>query len=562
MQVNGIDEIWAADLVDMQTFSRFNRGVKYLLAVIDIFSKYGWLVPLKDKSGKSVATAFKQIFKERKPTKIWVDKGKEFYNKDVKSLIELYSTENEEKSSVVERWNRTMKEKMWKYFSANSTSVYIDVLDDLVEQYNNTRHSSIKMTPVEASKKTNEIQVWRNMYPEHVEIKTHHARFSVGDKVRITKKKKTFEKGYTPRWTEEVFTISAVQNTSPVTYKIADLNGEEIQGTFYEAELQKTNQDVYRIEKVVKKGKTKSLVKWKELHKPVIQTFPKRRVQVNGIDEIWAADLVDMQTFSRFNRGVKYLLAVIDIFSKYGWLVPLKDKSGKSVATAFKQIFKERKPTKIWVDKGKEFYNKDVKSLIELYSTENEEKSSVVERWNRTMKEKMWKYFSANSTSVYIDVLDDLVEQYNNTRHSSIKMTPVEASKKTNEIQVWRNMYPEHVEIKTHHARFSVGDKVRITKKKKTFEKGYTPRWTEEVFTISAVQNTSPVTYKIADLNGEEIQGTFYEAELQKTNQDVYRIEKVVKKGKTKSLVKWKGYPASFNSWVSNQDLVSTSPRI
>ena len=251
-----------------------------------------------------------------------------------------------------------------------------------------------------------------------------------------------------------------------------------------------------------------------------------------------------MQTFSRFNRGVKYLLAVIDIFSNYGWLVPLKDKSGKSVATAFKQIFKERKPTKIWVDKGKEFYNKDVKSLIELYSTENEEKSSVVERWNRTMKEKMWKYFSANSTSVYIDVLDDLVEQYNNTRHSSITMTPVEASKKTNEIQVWRNMYPEHVEIKTYHARLSVGDKVRITKKKKTFEKGYTPWWTEEVFTISAVQNTSPVTYKIADLNGEEIQGTFYEPELQKTNQDVYRIEKGVKKGKTKSLVKWKGYPA------------------
>ena len=116
MQVNGIDEIWAADLVDMQTFSRFNRGLKYVLAVIDIFSKYGWLVPLKDKSGKSVATAFKQIFKERIPTKIWVDKGKEFYNKDVESLIELYSTENEEKSSIVERWNRTMKENMWKYF--------------------------------------------------------------------------------------------------------------------------------------------------------------------------------------------------------------------------------------------------------------------------------------------------------------------------------------------------------------------------------------------------------------------------------------------------------------
>ena len=101
----------------------FNRSVKYLLAVIDIFSKYGWLIPLKDKMDKSVASALEAIFKERKPEKMWVDKGKEFYNKDVKNLIELYSTENKEKSSVVERWIRTMKEKMWKYFPANSTKV-------------------------------------------------------------------------------------------------------------------------------------------------------------------------------------------------------------------------------------------------------------------------------------------------------------------------------------------------------------------------------------------------------------------------------------------------------
>ena len=115
----------------MQAFSKFNRGVKYLLAVIDVFSKYGWLIPLKDKTGKSVASALKTIFKERKPDKMWVDKGKEFYNKDVKDLIELYSTENE--SSVVERWIRTMKEKMWKYFTANSTNNFINVLSDLVK---------------------------------------------------------------------------------------------------------------------------------------------------------------------------------------------------------------------------------------------------------------------------------------------------------------------------------------------------------------------------------------------------------------------------------------------
>ena len=279
-------------------------------------------------------------------------------------------------------------------------------------------------------------------------------------------------------------------------------------------------------------------------------------MRVNDIDEIWAADLVDMQAFSKFNRGTKYLLAVIDVFSKYGWLVPLKNKTGKSVATALKKIFKGRKPKKMWVDKGKEFYNKEVQSLVEIYSTENEEKSSVVERWNRTMKEKMWKYFSINSTSVYIDVLDELVDEYNDTKHSSTKLTPIEASKKKNKTRVWMNLYPNH-EVKTIKPKFSIGDTVRINKKKKTFEKGYTPRWTEEVFTITAVQRTSPVTYKIGDYNGDDIRGTFYEPELQKTSQEIYRIEKVVKKGKTKSLVKWKGYPVTFNSWVNNNELVA-----
>ena len=288
-----------------------------------------------------------------------------------------------------------------------------------------------------------------------------------------------------------------------------------------------------------------------ELHKPVRRKFKRRRVLVNGINKIWAADLVDMQAFTKFNRGVKYLLAVIDVFSKYGWLIPLKDKTGKSVASALKTILKGRKLGKMWVDKGKEFYNKDVKDLITLYSTQNEEKACVVERWIRTMKEKMSKYFSANSTNIYIDVLPDLIKEYNNTRHSSIKMMPVQASKKENELTVWRNLYPEHLEIHDINPKFSVGDTVRISKKKKTFEKGYTTRWTEEIFTIVEVKRTSPVTYKIADLNGEEIQGTFYKSELQKISQETFRIEKVIKRGKKKSLVKWKGYtPLTLGSII------------
>ena len=132
-----------------------------------------------------------------------------------------------------------MKEKMWKYFSTESTNIYIDALPDLFREYNNTRHSSIKMTLTNVSKKEKELGVWRNLYPDHLEINDIKPESSVGDKVRISKKKKTFKKGYTTRYTEEIFTIVDVKCTSPVMYRIADLNGEEITGTFYEPELQK-----------------------------------------------------------------------------------------------------------------------------------------------------------------------------------------------------------------------------------------------------------------------------------------------------------------------------------
>ena len=166
------------------------------------------MLPLKNKTGLEVANALETVFKERKPNKLWVDKRTEFYKSHAKKLVSLYSTENEEKSSVIERWNRTMKEKMFKYFSTNSTRKYIDILDKLVDQYNNTIHSSIGMTPKEASKKKNETKVWRNLYGDYKPAKHETPKLKVGDKVRITKKKGIFEKGYTPRWTEEVFTVS------------------------------------------------------------------------------------------------------------------------------------------------------------------------------------------------------------------------------------------------------------------------------------------------------------------------------------------------------------------
>ena len=224
-----------------------------------------------------------------------------------------------------------------------------------------------------------------------------------------------------------------------------------------------------------------------ELHKPITRNFQKRLVVSNGIDDIWAADLVEMQKFSKWNKGIKYLLMVIDVFSKYGWIRGLKDKKTETVSKAFDDIFKsKRKPQMLWTDKGSEFISKHFKDFlkregIRLYHTENEEKSSVVERWNKTMKNRMWKMFTTNNNTVYWDKIDKLVNDYNNSRHSSIKMTPVEASKNKNKKIVWSNLYGDLIYLKPGKSKFVIGDHVRISKYKRTvFDKGYTPNWTEE----------------------------------------------------------------------------------
>src|SRR6218665_3562718 len=251
-----------------------------------------------------------------------------------------------------------------------------------------------------------------------------------------------------------------------------------------------------------------------------------------------------MQSFTEYKDGFKYLLSVVDIFSKYGWIVSLKDKSEKSVSHAFEKTFtsSERKPKKLWVDKETEFYKKDVQKLVKLYSTKNEEKSCIIERWNRTMREKMFKYCTANSTRRYIDVLESIVARYNETIHSSIKIYPKDAFMKKNKTIVWINLNSiNNLNSEPIKPKFSVCDKVRITKKKTTFEKGYTARWSEEIFTVTKILYTDPPTYKISDYNGEEIQGTFYEQELQKTTQAIFMIEKIIRKRGKKSLVKWLG---------------------
>ena len=183
-----------------------------------------------------------------------------------------------------------------------------------------------------------------------------------------------------------------------------------------------------------------------------------------------------------------------------------------------------------------------------MYSTHNEGKSVFVERFITTLKSKIYKYITSISKNVYIDKLDDIVDEYNNTYHTTIKMKPIDVKDNT--------YINTSKEINNTDPKFKVGDYVRISKYKNIFAKRYMPNWSEEVFIIKKVKNTIPWTYVINDLNGEEIIGTFCEKGLQKTNQEEFRIEKVIRRKGHKLYVKWKGYDNSFNSWIDKKDII------
>ena len=252
-----------------------------------------------------------------------------------------------------------------------------------------------------------------------------------------------------------------------------------------------------------------------ELHKPVIKKFNKRKVYSQFKDNIWGVDLADMQSLSRKNKGIKYLLCAIDLYSKYAFVIPLKDKKGISIVNAFNKIIKQfnRTQNKIWVDQGGEFYNDNFKKWLSdndiiMYSTFNESKSVVAERFIRTLKNKLYKHMTATGKNLYYDVLDDVINEYNNTKHNTIKTKPKDV--KNNK----RVYIDEHNE---KDSRFKVGDRVRISKFKNIFAKGYIPNRSKEIFIVDKINDTVPYNYNLKDLNGEEIIGSFSDRELQKS---------------------------------------------
>ena len=325
------------------------------------------------------------------------------------------------------------------------------------------------------------------------------------------------------------------------------------------------------------------------LMKPIRRSFPRSKVIVDTIDSMWDGDLADVSNISSNNEGYKFLLVLIDIFSRYLFIVPLKNKQHQNITDGLNAIFKKgRKPHTLRTDKGSEFKNRWVKSFLKkegvhtIY-TQNETKANYAERVIRNMKNLMYRYFIKNRTYRYVDVLQDLVTSYNKRPHRSLGenapatvneknadeirlITYLTTTKKKPTASTSKMEKPEESMSRKRNKKvfkYKIGDDVRISQLKHSFQRDYQQKWTEEYFKISKrYQRDRIPVYKIKDLADDPIEGTFYESELQKVMKSgdiLYRVEKVLRKrkrGKTKEVYeKLEGWPSKFNSWIPESSL-------
>lgn len=301
-----------------------------------------------------------------------------------------------------------------------------------------------------------------------------------------------------------------------------------------------------------------------EIHKAARRNFYRRSTVIKEIDDLWQADLMDLQKYSKFNKGYKYILVVIDALSKYVWTIPLKLKAKNCVTIAMQNILSKsgRKPKNLQTDLGTEFYNDNFKQLVKKYkinhySTYSIKKASIVERVIRTIKSRLYKLFSLHGQYQWFGInLDSVVQHYNNTIHRITKFKPRDVNK-FNEVLVRSNIIRMQKQKLSPRFKFNVGDHVRISKYKGEFYKGYTPNWSTEIFRVVKVNQTNPETYQIEDKHKQLILGSFYGYELQKTKfPDIYLIEKVLKRKGNKLFVKWLGLSNEENSWIDKTELV------
>jgi hypothetical protein len=307
-----------------------------------------------------------------------------------------------------------------------------------------------------------------------------------------------------------------------------------------------------------------------ELNHPVYKRFKRRQVYSPSRNVIWSCDLIDYSQIKKFNEGYSYILICQDVFSKYVYAVPMYRKTADSLIKGFESLnlpdydfdIERCYPKYILCDKGGEFYNEKfekwrIKHDIGIYSIYSENKSIFSERFCRTIKGWLIKIGIENNSLNWTKPLQNLIAKYNDRKHSTTKVPPDVALKSEAFSTVHRNLYENfNNKGRIENSDIKVGDYVRIQRERQTFEKGYShSNWTEELFRVKEVLPTHPLTYKLEDLKGENLEGSFYRQEILKSKLNPHsykRIEKVLKvdRPNDRMFVKFFNLPKKFNAWV------------
>lgn len=304
------------------------------------------------------------------------------------------------------------------------------------------------------------------------------------------------------------------------------------------------------------------------LHKQARKNYIRARILVGHPNELCQADLVDVHNLARQNNGNTFLLTFIDAFSKVAFVEPLKNKSGEIVAAALDKILLKHRTSKLQTDQGKEFLNTKVKQVLKNhfvvhYTSQNKNiKCAIIERFNKTLRNKLYKHFTGNETKSYLGVLDKFVSHYNNSKHQTIGMPPSHVNRK-NERMVFKNIYGFNTVRdflrQENTVRFKLGDSVRIQYDKAVFDRGYEVQWSDEIYTICNINNKGRPLYTVSGASGKILRKRLYAEELQKVIPDKYRVEKIIRykteKGKRLAYVKWVGYGAEYNSWIEASEI-------
>ena len=306
------------------------------------------------------------------------------------------------------------------------------------------------------------------------------------------------------------------------------------------------------------------------LHKPLRRPILVRRIYSKGINYQFQIDLIDMSKFEHENDGYRWFITIIDTFSKKAWAFKIKRKTGKAIVEVMRPFLERNTPKKIEFDQGKEFYNRPFLKLlrrlkITYFSVYSDNKCAIVERFNRTLKTRMYRSFTSVGNHRWIDILQDLVNGYNESMYSSIGFKPNDVNKR-NEHLVRKILYPKILKEKKYtKPAFRIADTIRLARKKAAFQKGYEQTYSYEVFEVSEIKDTYPKTYGVKDYNGEIIEGSFYKSELERVDKsdDIWPVNKIIKsrkyRGETQYLVNFLGYPETLTEWIPQNQLFNNA---